>query len=335
MLGMRRRHFVQNSLALAGLGMLVGCGLVHVPGPQPSSPRRIGFLESGPPLTPPTIESFREGLRDLGYVEGDRLLIEYRNADLNPERLPALAAELVGLPVEVIVVSNAPTALAASQATTTIPIVAAGGNVVAAGLVTRVAHPEGNLTGVTTNSVETIGKWVEWLKQMAPTTSHLAVVADLSNPAGQPFLEAVDHASQSLHLQQTAYDVRDLDRFAETLLGAKADGADGLVVVSGGVFRGGNDVRIGGGALTAHLPAVAEGRAFAVNGGLLAHGPNTPALARRSATFVDKLLKGAKPGDLPVELPTKFDIVVNLKTAQALGLTIPMSLLQQATEVLQ
>jgi putative tryptophan/tyrosine transport system substrate-binding protein len=328
----RRRHFLENGLALAGLGLLAGCGLVRVPSPRP---RRIGFLESGPPLIPPTIESFREGLRDLGYVEGENLIIEYRDAEVHLERLPALAAELVGIPVEVIVASNAPTALAASQATATIPIVAAGGNVVAVGLVTRVAHPEGNITGVTTNSVEAIGKWVELLQEVAPTMSRLAVAADLSNLASQPFLEAVEHATQALRLQHTVYDVPDLDRFAETLAAAKADGADSLVVVSGGAFRGGNDVRIGSGALNARLPAVAEGRAFAVNGGLLAHGADTVALARRSASYVDKILRGARPGDLPIELPTTFNIVVNLKTARSLGLTIPQSVLQQATEIVQ
>jgi putative ABC transport system substrate-binding protein len=191
------------------------------------------------------------------------------------------------------------------------------------------------VTGVTTNSVEAIGKWVELLKQTAPTTSHLASVVDLSNPAGQPLLQAVQRAALSLQLRQTSYDVRNLDLLAGILQKAKAEGADALVVVSGGVFRGGNDVRIGDAALRCGLPAVAEGRGFAVNGGLLAHGPNTPALARRSATYVDKILRGARPGDLPIELPTTFDIVVNLRTARTIGLTMPQSVLQQASEIIQ
>jgi putative ABC transport system substrate-binding protein len=297
--------------------------------------RRIGFLESGPALVPPTLDAFREGLRELGYVEGNNLAIEYRDAGLNPERLSALAAELASVPVEVIVVSNVPTALAASQATATIPIVAAGGNIVAAGLVTRVAHPEGNITGVATNSGELIGMWVELLKQAVPSVSRLAVVADRSNPASEPFLQEARRAAQALRLEQTPYDVRNLDQLRGALLSAKTAGADGLIIVSGGVFRGGNDARIGGQALQSRLPAVAEGRAFATNGGLLALGTNTSALARRSATYVDKILNGAMPGDLPIELPTTFHIVVNLRTAATLGLAIPPSVLQQATEVIQ
>jgi putative ABC transport system substrate-binding protein len=213
--------------------------------------------------------------------------------------------------------------------------VAAGGNVVAAGLVSNVARPEGNVTGVTTNSVEVIGKWIELLKQVVPTLSHLAVLADLSNLASPPFLQAVEQASQSLQIQPTTYDVRDLAHLGVVLQRAKSDGADGLVVVSGGVFRGGNDPRIGGEALDSRLPAVAELRDFAVNGGLLAHGPNTHVLARRSASYVDKILKGARPGDLPIELPTEFNIVVNLKTADALGILIPQSVVARANEVIQ
>jgi putative ABC transport system substrate-binding protein len=274
-------------------------------------------------------------MRGLGYVEGQTLVIEYRDADVRAERLPALAAELVGVPVEVLVVANAPSALAASQATSTIPIVAVGGNIVAAGLVRNVAHPEGNLTGVTTNSLEVIGKWIELLKQTVPTIAHLGVMADLSNPASQTFLQAVQRAVEALRLQYTPFDVRDLDHLSDAVATAKASGADGLVMVSGGAFRGGADPRIGGAALKSGLPSVAEGRSFAVNGGLLAHGPNTVALARRSATYVDRILKGMKPGDLPVELPTEFNVVVNVKTAETLGITIPQSVLASATEVIQ
>jgi putative ABC transport system substrate-binding protein len=333
----RRRQLLQSSLAVAGLSLLSGCGLVSSPGQQLAAPRRIGFLESGGNSggNTSTLTPFRDGLRGLGYVEGENIQIEYRDADVMPDRIPTLVAELVGMPVEIIVVANAPTAAVASRATSTIPIVAAGGNVVAAGLVSNVARPEGNMTGVTTNSVEAIGKWIELLKQTVPTISHLAVLADLSSPAGQPFLTAVERAARSLQLQQASYDVRDLALLAEVLATAQTDGADGVVFVSGGVFRGSNDPRIGGAGLQARLPSVAESRAFAVNGGLLAHGPDTDALARRSAVYVDKILKGAKPGDLPIELPTKFNVVVNLKTAQVLGITVPQSVLQQATEIIQ
>jgi putative ABC transport system substrate-binding protein len=315
---------------------LAGCGLVVAPGQRPASVHRIAFLESGGNLgvsspNEQAFEPFREGLRDLGYIEGQNVLIEYRDAELNPERLPALAAELVSLPVEIIVASNAPTALAASRATSTIPIVAAGGNVIGAGLVANIARPEGNITGVTTNSVEAIGKWIELLKETVPTITHLAVMVDLSNPASQPFLQAVQKAALSLQLQFEPYGVHDLDELSAAVSTAKLDGADGIVMVSGGVFRGSNDPRIGGATLTSKLPSVAETRSFAVNGGLLAHGPNTPALARRAVTFVDKILRGAKPG----ELPTVFNVVVNVKTALALGLSIPQSVLLRATEIIE
>jgi putative tryptophan/tyrosine transport system substrate-binding protein len=309
--------------------------VVAFPGQRSTGPRRIGFLESGGGSTSVALEPFREGMRDLGHVEGQNLIIEHRDADVSVERLPGLAAELVGVPVEIIVASNAPTALAASRATSTIPIVAAGGNVVAAGLVSNIARPEGNVTGVATNSLEVIGKWIELLKEAVPSISRLAAVQDRRGPAAEPDLQQVQRAAQSLQIQLTTFDLRDLDQLSAVLSMVKANGADGLVVMSGGVFRGGNDPRIGGEALNSRLPAVAELRDFAVNGGLLAHGPNTHALARRSASYVDRILKGAKPGDLPIELPTEFNIVVNLKTAGALGIMIPQSVVARAHEVIQ
>jgi putative ABC transport system substrate-binding protein len=328
-----RRRILEGSLALASLGLLSGCGLVPLPGHRPAGPRRIGFLESG--SNPVALEPFREGLRDLGYVEDRDVVIEVRDAELNPERLPALAAELVGLPVEILVVSNGIAAGPASQATTTIPIVAAGGNVVSTGLVTNMARPEGNITGVATNSFEAIGKWLELLKEAVPSISRLAAVQDQRGPAAEANLQQVRRAAQSLQLQLTTYDLRDLDQLSAALSMVKANGADGLVVVSGGVLGGGMNPRIGGEVLKSRLPAVAETRFFAVNGGLLAHGPNTVALARRSASYVDKILKGAKPADLPIELPTEFSIVVNVKAAQELGIAVPLSVLQRATEIIQ
>ena len=329
-----RRRILQRGLAFVGLGLLAACWAAPIPGQRSAGPRRVGFLDAGP--SGGTIRPFREGLGALGYVEGQTILIEYRDAGLNPERLPSLVAELIGAPVEILVVSNAPTALAASQATRSVPIVAAGGNIVAAGLVSNLAHPEGNITGVTTNSVEVIGKWVELLKETVPTISHLAALVDLSNSSpAQAFLRELQRADQSLQLQHTTYDLRELDQLPTVLAAARADGVDGLLVVSGGVLRGGTDPRIAVEAMRSRLPAVAETRPFTVNGGLLAHGPNTDELARRSATYVDKILKGAKPADLPIELPAAFDIVVNLKTAQELGITLPRSVLQRATETIQ
>ena len=310
-----------------------GCGLVSLPGQRPTGPRRIGHLDSG--TIAPATEAFRAGLRELGYVEGQDLLIEYRSAEGNIERLPALAAELVGLPVEVIVTSNQPAALAASRATPTIPIVASGsGDIVGGGLVNNIARPEGNVTGVSTSSVALSGKLIELLTETVPTISHLAVVVDLSSSSAEGHRQ-FERAAQSLRLQLTAYDLRDLDQLSAVLSTVNADRADGLVFRSGGILAAGQNPRIGDEALKSRLPAVAESRLFAVNGGLLAHGSDGLAVAKRSASYVDKILKGAKPGDLPIELPTEFNIVVNLKTAQELGIAVPQSVLLRATEVIQ
>jgi putative tryptophan/tyrosine transport system substrate-binding protein len=328
-----RRSFLQSSLVLVGAGMLVGCGARSLAGARPTGPRRIGYLESL--VNQITFEPFRDGLRDLGYVDGENIAIEYRAADGELERLPGLAAELVGLPVELIVAPNPVVARTVSGASSTIPVVAAGGNVVAAGLVTSIAHPEGNITGVTTNSVEAVGKWMELLKETVPTISRLAVVLDLSGPSAQAFLQQVQRAAQALQLQVAAYDVRDLDQLPAILSRVQDDRRDSLVVVSGGVVGGGGDVRIGTAARTSRLPAVAELRSFALAGGLLAHDANTATLARRSARFVDRILRGAKPGELPIELPTEFNVVLNLRAAQELGISVPESVVQRATEVIQ
>jgi ABC-type uncharacterized transport system substrate-binding protein len=329
-----RRDFLRVGVALAGLGLLAGCGMVPFGVQGPAGPRRIGFLDSG--TNPGRFETFREGLRDLGYVEGQHVLIVRRDAERESDRLPAMAAELVALPVEVIVVTGSPAVAAASRATSTIPIVTAGTNVAGTGRVTNIARPEGNITGVATSASETFGKWVELLKETVPTISRLAAVQDRagsSNAPGQ--IERVERAAQPLGLQVVLYAVPHLDRLAAVLATARAEGADGLMVLSGGVFGGGSDPRISGEALKAGLPAVAEQRAFAANGGLLAHGVGTEMLARRAAAYVDKILKGARPGELPIELPTTYEIVVNLRTAQALGITVPQSVLLRATEIIQ
>lgn len=328
-----RRQFVQTGLALAGLSLGIGCGVLSIPGQQRPAVHHIGFMDVV--AGTPKIEPFREGMRALGYVEGQNVVIEYREADVNPERLLELASELVALGVELIVASNPVAAYAASQITTVIPIVVAGGDFVASGLVTNIAHPEGNVTGVSTNSVEVVGKWVELLKETVPGLTHLAAVVDLSGPPAQAFLPVLQRAAQDLQLQLNRYDLRDLDHLPAVLAAVKADGADGLVLVSGGVIGGGSDPRIGSVVRTAGLPAVAQRQAFALNGGLLAHGPDNDALARRSASYVDRILKGAQPGDLPIELPTQFDIVVNLKSANEMGITIPQSVLARATEIIQ
>jgi putative tryptophan/tyrosine transport system substrate-binding protein len=236
-------------------------------------------------------------------------------------RLPDLSAELVSLLMDVIVVSNGSAAVSASRASSTIPIVAGGSNIAASGLVANLARPEGNITGVTTNSVESVGKWVELLKETLPGLYRMAVVLDLSGPAAQAFLSKVQHVAESLQLDLQTYDLGDIADLATVLTTAKDRGADGVLTVSGGVLGGGSNPQIAAELQKSGLPAVAEPRDFAVSGGLLAHGASTVALARRSASYA-RILNGAKPSDLPVELPTTFNIV-NLKNGPCSGFDRP------------
>jgi putative ABC transport system substrate-binding protein len=210
--------------------------------------------------------------------------------------------------------------------------VVAGGNVLSAGLVANIAHSEGNITGVSTNAGETYGKWVELLKETVPSLSHLAIVTSSISGSND---QAIERIADAFRLQSRWSRLSSLDELPSTLATAKADGADGLVVLSSAVISNGSDPRIGSAVLKSRLPAVAEGRDFAVNGGLLAHGTVPGSNPRRAASYVDKVLRGAKPGDLPIELPTEFAIVVNLNTVRDLGITVPQSVLQRATEIIQ
>jgi putative ABC transport system substrate-binding protein len=219
--------------------------------------------------------------------------------------------------------------------TSVIPIVTAGGDVVAGGLVTNIARPEGNITGVASNSAEAVGKWLELLRETVPGISQLAGLLDPRAPTASSFLRAAQPAAQALQLQLAWYELRDLDQLTAVLTTARSDGADGLVLVPGGVLGGGGDPRIVAELLKSRLPAVSQQRDFAVNGGLLGHGTDNDALARRAASYVDKILKGALPGELPIELSTEFNIVINLKSAQELGITVPGTVLARATELIQ
>jgi hypothetical protein len=239
MLVWSRRRLIRGSLALTSLSLLAGCGLVSLPGLRPPGPRRIGYLDAG--TNSPLVEPVRDGLRELGYVEGQTIAIEYRNAEGKLDRLPALAAELIGVPVELIVTREASSALAASQATSTLPIVVSGGDIVAAGLVANIAHPEGNITGVTTNTAEAIVKWVELLKEAVPTLSRLAAVVDPGAPVTEAVLREMKRAAETLQLHLRSYDLRELDQLPAVLVAVNADRADGLVAAPGGVLGGGTN----------------------------------------------------------------------------------------------
>ena len=302
----------------------------------PAKVPRIGFLSARSPTDNPYfIEAFRQGLRELGYVEGQNIAIEYRFAEGRPERLPALAAELVRLKVDVIVTGGPPAPEAAKQATGTIPIVfAVAGDPVAEGLVASLARPGGNITGLASIAPEVVGKQLELLKEVAPKVSRVAVLQNPSNQAHPLRLRQAEGAARALGVQLHIVQARTPPEIDAAFAAMRSQRAGGVLVLRDPLFLA-QRTQIAALAAKSRLPAVYGLREEAEAGGLMAYGANVPLMYRRAATYVDKILKGAKPADLPVEQPTKFELVINLKTAKALGLTIPPSLLQRADEVIQ
>jgi putative ABC transport system substrate-binding protein len=297
---------------------------------------RIGYLATNP--TPHFQEAFRQGLRDLGYVEGRNLVIEDRDAEGKLERLRALAAELVAIKVDVIVASGTPAALATKQATRTLPIVfTAVADPVTSGLVTSLAQPGGNVTGLSVLAPELVGKCLEQLKQAIPAVSRVAVLwhpGAMGERTDKDMLKAAEVAAQALGVRLQVAEARgpaDIDRAFSKMAKARAGAL--AVLTSSMLF--GERRRLVDLAAKNRLPAVYPWREGVDAGGLMAYGPDLADLSRRVATYVDKILKGTKPGGLPVEQPTKFELVINLKTAKALGLTIPPSLLGRADQIIE
>jgi len=281
------------------------------------------------------IEAFRHGLRDLGYVEGQNIAIEDRFAEGKAERLSELAAELVRLKVDILVTDGTVAIRAAQQATTTIPIVmAVSGDPLATGLIASLARPGGNITGLSFMFPEVSGKRLELLKEAVPNLSRLAVLWNPNSPGGPIAFKETQTAVQALGLQLQSLEVQRPDDFDQAFAAMTREHADALVVISNVLFFG-DRRRLAALAVQHRLPAMFHLREYAEAGGLMAYGANTEDLSRRAATYVDKILKGAKPADLPVEQPMKFNLVINLKTAQAIGLTIPSTVLFQADEVIR
>jgi putative tryptophan/tyrosine transport system substrate-binding protein len=284
-------------------------------------------------------EAFRQGLRDLGYVEGRNVVIEYRDAEGKVERHPALAAELVALKVDVIVVAGSTlTAQTVKQATSTLPIVfIAVGDPVGSGLVTSLARPGGNVTGLSNIGPELVGKRLELLKQAVPGVDRVAVLwlpGALGERTDKDMLTGADVAARALGVRLQFVEARGPDEFARAFSDMTSARAGGLTVLpSARLLR--EHRRLVDLAAKNRLPAVYTSREFVDAGGLMAYGANLADLYRRAATYVDKVLKGAKPADLPVEQPTKFELVINLKTAKALGLEIPPTLLTRADEIIE
>jgi len=294
---------------------------------------RVGVLRAGAPDL--VIEQFRQGLRDLGWVEGQNVAVEYRFAGGRLDQLPDLAADLVRLKVDVIFAPTFPAALAARNATQTIAIVYAGhADFVEAGLVTGLARPGGNITGVTTSGVELGAKRLQLLKEAIPTISRLAVLRHPANPVAAFAWRTTEPAAQALGIGLQALDVRSPDDFNGAFEAATKEHAEALLVLPDNLIFD-NLKRIADLAVDHQLPAMFEQREFVDAGGLMSYGANIANVNRRAAYYVDRIIKGAKPADLPVEQPTKVELIINLKTAKALGITIPQSLLLRADEVIQ
>ncbi len=326
-----RRCFLEGGLALAGLGLLAGCGVIP-PAQQPAAVRRIGFLSSL--RRDANTAAFLEGLRERGYTEGQNIVIEWRFAEGDPERISEFAAELVRLNVEVIVARAVVAGRPASQATATIPIVVAGGDIDGTGFIANIARPGGNVTGLTTSTAELSGKRLELLKEAVPAMTRVAVLSDPDTPNTAQSLKETEAAARALRLELLSLSIGDGNAIEEAFAAVTRERAEALFVLPGLRITPWV-VRISDLALRSRLPTMWEIEEAVRDGGLMAYGPNQSDLYRRVASHVDKILKGANPGDLPVERPMRFDFVINLKTAQALGLTIPQSVLAQATEVIQ
>ena len=331
--GRSRRQFLEGSLALAGAGLLAGCGLVPSRAGGSARVWRLGFLS--PIVRLPVYDGLSQGLTELGYVEGENLATEYRYAEGQFERLPALAAELVRLNIDVMVVTSNVATRAAKAATGTIPIVMALSNdPVADGIVASLARPGGNVTGLTQISEVLTSKRLELLKEAVPSASRVGVLAHAGSPTQDAQWEAAGHVARAGRFQVQRLDVSEPSDLAPAFKAAGRDGVDALVLLDNAMFTANRSVILD--LCRQHrLPTMHVGGGEAREGGLMSYGPNFYDTFRRAAGFVDKVLKGAKPADLPVEQPSKFEHVVNLKTAQAIGLTIPDSVLTQATEIVR
>jgi ABC-type uncharacterized transport system substrate-binding protein len=297
---------------------------------------RIGVLMSGSPEPRRAVlDSFRQGLRDFGYTEGQNIVIEYRFSEERDELLSDLAVELVQLKVDVIVTSGIPPALAAKQATTTIPIVvAAASDLVSAGLVASLARPGGNLTGINSLTAELSGKRLELLKEVLPRLSRVGVIWNQLNPGAIGSWEETQAAALALRLRLLSLPVRGPDDLEAAFTTAVKGGAEALVVIQD-TLTNVHRTRIAQLAARSRLPAVYGSTPFVEVGGLMSYGSSITGNYRRAAYYVDKILKGTKPADLPVERPMKFEFFINLKTAKQIGVTIPPNVLARADRVIK
>ena len=306
---------------------------------QPKKVHRIGYLSTVDPATDSArAEGIRLALRELGYIEGQNIAIEYRYAEGRPDREPGLAAELVRLKVDIIVVAAGDVMIqAAKNATKTIPIVmmGQGSDPVEAGLVESLSRPGGNVTGVTNLTRELGGKRLELLKEAVPKLSRVAVLYVPASPNHVHEMKLLPADARALKLTIQPWQIREVDDFEKVFAALNKQRPDGLYALGGGGVMRPNEKRIVGFALKSRLPSVYSSREAVEAGGLMSYGRDTAGSYRRVAYYVDRILKGAKPADLPVEQPTKFELAINLKTAKQIGLTIPQSMLYRADKVIK
>ena len=326
-------------MRLIGLAVVLAFALSVAPLAAHAQPAtkvpRVGLLITGSSPGQSYLSAFRQGLHELGYVEGHSIATEYRWAEGKYERLPDLAAELVRLKVDVIVAVATPAVQAAKQATKAIPIVMLSvGDPVASGFVASVARPGGNITGLANIATELVGKQLQLLREVLPNVSLVTVLWNPTNPSNASQLREAAAAARALGVRVQPLEAQGPSDIDRAFVVMTKDRAGALLVLSDSMFIAQRE-RIADLATKSRLPAVYGLRPHAEAGGLMAYGANLLDLVRLAATFVDKILKGAKPADLPVEQPTRFELVINLKTAKALGLTIPPSVLGRADQVIE
>jgi putative ABC transport system substrate-binding protein len=324
---MNRRNFIT---LLGGAAAWPVAVLAQQAGKLPT----IGFLGATPSFESQRVAAFVQRLRELAWVDGRNVAIEYRWAEGRPERVSEIAAEFVRIRVDVIVTVGTPPTLAAKQATAIIPIVfASASDPVGTGLVESLARPGGNVTGLSSQQVDIAGKRLELLREVVPNLRRLAILANVGNPSVVLDMGEAQAAARKFGLEVTTSEIRRAEDIAPAFDALKAR-ADALYVCTDPLVNT-HRIRVNTLALAALLPTIHGLREYVEAGGLMSYGPNVPDLLRRAANYVDKILRGAKPSDIPVEQPTKFDLVINLTTAKALGFTIPESFLLRADEVIE
>jgi putative tryptophan/tyrosine transport system substrate-binding protein len=333
-----RKSKIQNPkwAGLLAIVLVLTLGGVRAEAQQPTKLRRIGYLapQSLSAVVVRT-EAFRQGLRELGYIEGKNIVIEWRSAEGKLDRLPALAAELVRLKVDVIVTTGPTGTRPAKEATSTIPIVMAQDiDPVGTGFIASLARPGGNITGLSSLVPEISGKQLELLKQVVPKLSRVAVLWTSSNPGNTQALREIERAAVTLEVKLQSLDILGIEDIETAFRAATRGRADAVLVLQNGVALA-HRTAIADLAIKSRLPAIYPRLVFVEDGGLMSYGASFADMDRRAATYVDKILKGAKPADLPVEQPTKFELIINLKAAKQIGLTIPPNVLARADKVIR